>query len=78
MGNARPIEGRPQSEVQVGPDKLNVVVAGQLCLKSSRHVSQVGLGSTLPGVDSIVTFEKQMLLINENIFSNLQTLQLSS
>ena len=25
MGNARPIDGRPQSEVQVGPDKLEVV-----------------------------------------------------
>ena len=39
------------------------VVAGQLGLKSSRPVSQVGLGSTRPGstrpgVDSIVTFEK--------------------
>ena len=70
MGNARPIEGRPQSEVQVRPDKLNVVVACQLGLKSSWPASQVGLGSTLPGVDSIVTFEKQMLLTNENIFSN--------
>ena len=27
MGNARPIEGRPQSEVQIGPDKLVVVVS---------------------------------------------------
>ena len=27
MGNARPIEGRPQSEVQVGPDKLEVVAS---------------------------------------------------
>ena len=25
MGNARPIDGRPQSEVQVRPDKLEVV-----------------------------------------------------
>ena len=25
MGNARPIDGRPQSEVQVAPDKLEVV-----------------------------------------------------
>ena len=25
MGNARPIDGRPQNEVQVGPDKLEVV-----------------------------------------------------
>ena len=25
MGNARPIDARPQSEVQVGPDKLEVV-----------------------------------------------------
>ena len=25
MGNAHPIDGRPQSEVQVGPDKLEVV-----------------------------------------------------
>ena len=25
MGNACPIDGRPQSEVQVGPDKLEVV-----------------------------------------------------
>ena len=25
MGNARPIDGRQQSEVQVGPDKLEVV-----------------------------------------------------
>ena len=25
MGNARPIDGRSQSEVQVGPDKLEVV-----------------------------------------------------
>ena len=24
MGNARPIDGRPQSEVQVGPDKLEM------------------------------------------------------
>ena len=24
MGNARPIDGRPQNEVQVGPDKLEV------------------------------------------------------
>ena len=24
MGNAHPIDGRPQSEVQVGPDKLEV------------------------------------------------------
>ena len=27
MGNARPINGRPQSEVQVGPDKLEVVAS---------------------------------------------------
>ena len=27
MGNARPIDGRPQNEVQVGPDKLEVVVS---------------------------------------------------
>ena len=27
MGNARPIEGRPQSEVQVGPDKLEVIAS---------------------------------------------------
>ena len=27
MGNARPIDGRPQSEVQVGPDKLRVVAS---------------------------------------------------
>ena len=27
MRNARPIEGRPQSEVQVGPDKLEVVAS---------------------------------------------------
>ena len=27
MGNARPIDGRPQSEVQVGPDKLKVVAS---------------------------------------------------
>ena len=27
MGNARPIEGRPQNEVQVGPDKLEVVAS---------------------------------------------------
>ena len=27
MGNARPIDGRPQSEVQVGPDKLEVVAS---------------------------------------------------
>ena len=27
MGNARPIEGRPQSEVQVGPDKLEAVAS---------------------------------------------------
>ena len=38
-------------------------VAGQLGLKSSRPASQVGLGSTRPGstrpgVDSVVTFEK--------------------
>ena len=25
MGNARPIDGRPQNEIQVGPDKLEVV-----------------------------------------------------
>ena len=27
MGNARPIDGRPQSEVQVGHDKLEVVAS---------------------------------------------------
>ena len=27
MGNARPIDGRPQSEVEVGPDKLGVVAS---------------------------------------------------
>ena len=27
MGNARPFDGRPQSEVQVGPDKLEVVAS---------------------------------------------------
>ena len=27
MGNSRPIDGRPQSEVQVGPDKLEVVAS---------------------------------------------------
>ena len=27
MGNAHPIGGRPQSEVQVGPDKLEVVTS---------------------------------------------------
>ena len=27
MGNARPIDGRPQSEVQVGPDKLEVAAS---------------------------------------------------
>ena len=27
MGNAGPIDGRPQSEVQVGPDKLEVVAS---------------------------------------------------
>ena len=27
LGNARPIDGRPQSEVQVGPDKLEVVAS---------------------------------------------------
>ena len=27
MGNASPIDGRPQSEVQVGPDKLEVVAS---------------------------------------------------
>ena len=27
MGNARPIDGRPQSEVQAGPDKLEVVAS---------------------------------------------------
>ena len=27
MGNARPIDGRPKSEVQVGPDKLEVVAS---------------------------------------------------
>ena len=27
VGNARPIDGRPQSEVQVGPDKLEVVAS---------------------------------------------------
>ena len=27
MGNARPIDGRPQSEVPVGPDKLEVVAS---------------------------------------------------
>ena len=27
MGNARPIDGRPQSEIQVGPDKLEVVAS---------------------------------------------------
>ena len=42
---------------------MAVKVAGQLSLKSSPHVSQLGLGSTRPGstrpgVDSIVTFEQ--------------------
>ena len=27
MGNAHPVDGRPQSEVQVGPDKLEVVAS---------------------------------------------------
>ena len=27
MGNARPIDGRPHNEVQVGPDKLEVVAS---------------------------------------------------
>ena len=27
MGNAGPIDGRPQNEVQVGPDKLEVVAS---------------------------------------------------
>ena len=27
LGNARPIDGRPQNEVQVGPDKLEVVAS---------------------------------------------------
>ena len=27
MGNAGPIDGRPQSEVRVGPDKLEVVAS---------------------------------------------------
>ena len=27
MGNARPIDGRPQNDVQVGPDKLEVVAS---------------------------------------------------
>ena len=27
MENARPIDGRPQNEVQVGPDKLEVVAS---------------------------------------------------
>ena len=27
MGNARPIDGRPQNEVQIGPDKLEVVAS---------------------------------------------------
>ena len=27
MGNARPIDGRPQNKVQVGPDKLEVVAS---------------------------------------------------
>ena len=27
MGNARPIEGRPQNKVQVGPDKLEVLAS---------------------------------------------------
>ena len=27
MGNARPIDGRPQNEVQVGPDKLEMVAS---------------------------------------------------
>ena len=26
-GNARPIDGRPQSDIQVGPDKLEVVAS---------------------------------------------------
>ena len=40
--------------------------------KSSRPVSQLGLGSTWPGVDSIVTFVifGHFNLINVNIFSN--------
>ena len=27
MGNVSPIDGRPQSEVQVGPDKLDMVAS---------------------------------------------------
>ena len=35
MGNARPIDGRPQSEVQVGPDKLEVVAS--FCCLGDMH-----------------------------------------
>ena len=47
------------------------MAAGQVGLKSSRPASQVGLGSTPPGVDSIVTFATINVwsLIKEKIFS---------
>ena len=35
MGNVRPIDGRPQSEVQVGPDKLEVVAS--FCYLGDMH-----------------------------------------
>ena len=40
MGNARPIDGRPQSEVQVGPDKLEVVAS--FCYLGDMHFAGGG------------------------------------
>ena len=58
MGNARPIDGRPQSEVQVGPDKLEVVAsfcylgdmlsAGGGCEKRLEEVQGATTSSHIP------------------------------
>ena len=58
MGNTRPIDGRPQNEVQVGPDKLEVVAsfcylgdmlsAGGGCENSLEEVQGATTSSHIP------------------------------
>ena len=58
MGNARPIDGRPQNKVQVGPDKLEVVAsfcylgdmlsAGGGCENSLEEVQGATTSSHIP------------------------------
>ena len=54
MGNARPIDSRPQSEVQVGPDKLEVVASycyldDMLLAGGSREKNGPRTARSLPG-----------------------------